>query len=195
MGPPPIIFASGFESNSLLTGQGVIRPRPEIAAGEAIVRGTLRSYGARWRCGLTLSERVRMCPECRAQGYHCIFFQIQNLHSCPMHGSELIDCCTNCGANTPSYDLPGSWRVLRSDCRRCHAAIFSSASPGRADSNLTADHLETRLRPLVDWIGRAELTHRPDPLWHTQLPVADLTQPYLPPGFNSSIRFTFSMFS
>ena len=190
-----LIFASDFESNSLLTGQGVIQPRPEIAAGEAIVGGTLRSYGARWRCGLTISERVRQCPECRAQGYHCIFFQIQNLRSCPMHGSELIDYCANCGANTPSYDLPGSWRALRADCRRCHAALFSSISPGHADPHLTAVNLETRLRPLADWIGRAELTHRPDPLWHTRLPVADLSQPCLPPGFNSPSRFTFSMFS
>jgi hypothetical protein len=68
-----LIFGNESESNSLLTGQGVIRPRPVIAAGEAIVRGTLRSYGARWRCGLTISERVRPCPECRAEGSLYLF--------------------------------------------------------------------------------------------------------------------------
>ena len=150
---------------------------------------------ARWRCGLTISERVRLCPECRAEGYHCIFFQIQNLYSCPVHGSRLIDYCTNCGANTRAYDLQGSRRVLRSDCRECHGEIFLSVSLGRADSPLTADRLETLMKPLVDWIGQAERTHRLDPLWHARIPLADLTQPYLPPGFDSSRRFTFSIFA
>ncbi len=51
------------------------------------------------------------------------------------------------------------------------------------DPRLSAGHLELQLKPLADWIGRAERTHRPDPLWHTRLPILGLAPPQLSPSF------------
>ncbi|MDP9014227.1 MAG: hypothetical protein M3O41_16515 [Pseudomonadota bacterium] len=173
-----LIFADTSDSNNLLTGRGVIVPQPAIAAGEAIVRGTLRAYGPRWRCRLTISERVRICPECRDEAYHCIFFQIENLVSCPWHKSRLTTECKTCGAMTPSYNIqPSVHPIQRSACKRCGDAIFTDVSAHRSDHSLSADHLELQLKPLVDWIRCAERTHRTDPRWHSRLPIPGMAPP------------------
>jgi hypothetical protein len=169
-----LVFAAGISNRSLLTGQGMLTPRPDIAAGEAVINGTLRAYGPRWRCRLTLAEQVRFCPDCRAQSYHCVFFQIRGLQICPMHRERLRDRC-GCGAPTPSYDMVNRKRTGPFTCKECGEPVLETAPlKCLGDTYLSASYLELKLNPLVDWIRRAECTHLPDPPWRNRLPVEEL---------------------
>jgi hypothetical protein len=195
-----LVFAAGISTRSLLTGHGVLKPRPDIAAGEAVVKGTLGAYGPRWRCGLSIADRVRFCPHCRAQGYHCVFFQIRDLQICPMHREQLRDRCV-CGALSPSYDRvhPGP-AIQRLACKECGEPILgTSVAKSAGDTCLSADYLKLKLQPLADWIQRAERTHLPDPPWRNRLPIAGLIPPTQAqahhPGWTSCLRRDFDIFS
>ena len=192
-----LVFAAGISNRSLLTGQGVLKPRPDIAAGAAVVKGTLRAYGLRWRCGLRIADHVRFCPDCRKQGYHCVFFQIRELQICPMHREQLRDRCV-CSALTPTYDMVRARPAQSFACKECGEPILgTAAAKSVGDAYLSADYLELKLQPLADWIRRAERTHLPDPPWRNRVPIAELIPPTEKqghrPGWTSSRR-SFDLF-
>jgi hypothetical protein len=163
-----------FEGN-LLTGHGMRSPAPRIACGEALVWGTLRAYGPRWRCGLNFVSAVRLCVECRAAGYHSIFFQLLPLKLCPLHERLLQVRCADCSAPTPSYRPPhGSLEKFL--CKTCGQPILGLAPPGgAADPRISAQFIKSKLSPLAEWIRQCERSHVPDTALPSRPQVPGLT--------------------
>jgi hypothetical protein len=163
---------------SLLRGKGLRRPLPHIAAGEAIVRGTLSAYAPRWRCGLTVGKRLRVCTDCLADGYHSVFFQIEELRRCPVHGVLLQEVCAECGAHTREYEPGHSSMIAGFTCRKCRSQANATrlAKPG-AETRLSADLITLKLKPLAQWISEAEKSHRGD-AWRDRLPLPEMERPW-----------------
>lgn len=50
-----------------------------------------------------LSPNLRLCPLCLEHGYHSHWFQLLDLHTCPVHGCQITEVCQACGAKLPPY--------------------------------------------------------------------------------------------
>lgn len=147
----------------LLWGHAMHQPRPLIAAGEALRAGTLGKFAPRWRCGLLTSTHIRFCPQCLKVGYHSVFYQIQALTRCPLHGATVQDECAHCGALTPAYEPTRIRKDLAYVCHECKTALFMSKELGPADGRMRKQLLE-RLQPLAQWLAECERAipfHRP----------------------------------
>lgn len=162
-------------SGGLLWGRGPRRPLARIACADAIARGTLRYYAHRWRCGLATATRLRICPACAALGYHSVFFQLQDLRVCPIHGVALQERCPFCEKPTPPY-LPTTTSLLRHlKCRKCHENLLTLArSENVARSADLCARIQIKLTPLAQWIEATERTHRLDPTLWSRRPIAEL---------------------
>lgn len=159
----------------LLWGPGPRRLRPAIAAGDAMLRGALRTYAPRWRCGLLTATRVRVCPACSALGYHSAFFQILELQSCPMHGLPLQESCPACEHQSRLYEPTTKSFLHHLRCQRCHGDLVGSA--GRKDADQAAElraRIGVKLTPLAHWIQANERTHRVDPTLWSRPPIPEL---------------------
>lgn len=77
-----------FEKFSMLLDVGVDR----------LKTGFWDQVGAKLNVGS--GYEIRHCPQCWALGYHCIFFDLTNLLSCPWHCCALTESCAKCA--TPS---------------------------------------------------------------------------------------------
>lgn len=180
----------GGEDDDLLWGTHLREPWPPIAAGLALRHGTLLAYAPRWRCGLLGWRFRRVCPWCLAAGYHSVFYQLRELHSCPIHEVPLTDRCSRCGASTlyrGSHEL--SHRTFC--CPRCHHSFFPTEfRGGESNIDLPAQLIERKLGPIARWIAEAEQTHRGD-AWRQHRPVPQMGRGWrwdLPPTFYRASR-------
>lgn len=74
---------------------------------------------------------IRHCPKCIAEGYHCVFFQLAFLTSCPLHNCLLGEC----NVCTQALESPGSLCFSNSE------DFFEASLPCRHFSFTTRPHL------------------------------------------------------
>jgi hypothetical protein len=173
--PWPAIFPDW--QGKLIWGTGLREHCANIVAGEAIVRGTLCTYAPRWRCWLTVEDRLRVRPECVADGYHSVFFQITQLSAYPMHERPLVTLCTRCNVSRRNYNSSSETIVRAFTCRKCKNREYGAwlASPS-GPRQISASLITSKLEPLVRWIEDAEKTHRGFG-WRGRIPIPQLQRP------------------
>lgn len=96
---------------------------------------------------------IRHCPQCWALGYHCIFFDLTNLLSCPWHRCALTESCAKCA--TPSiFEIRSLPNISNARfCKHCDIKFsnFSNIlSFKSADKDLDATK-EKYCHELIEW--------------------------------------------
>lgn len=116
--------------------------RSECVGDLATVKGR---FADPWRVKL-----FRFCPICTEGLFHSFLYQYVDVHTCPIHGAELLTRCVMCGADSPAvrtlYQTP-----LR--CTHCEQYLCG-ASPTLAEHfslRGDRDYLERRLKQLHRW--------------------------------------------
>src|SRR5205085_11808650 len=51
------------------------------------------------------SEILRFCPICLRNGFHSSLYQLLFLTRCPMHGDQIVTCCSQCSCSVIPYKL------------------------------------------------------------------------------------------
>ncbi len=100
------------------------------------------------------SARLRYCSVCLTFGYHSAYFQIAALRQCPIHQSDLLDCCSKCGALTASYGMCLDLLSRPYGCGHC-GDWLSTRNPRISDFFTPAKELQslaTTWEPLERWI-------------------------------------------
>lgn len=76
--------------------------------------GTWEEMGIKQREGT--SSAIRQCPQCAELSYHSVFFNIDAISHCPLHGSPLTQACLGCDAQS-TFGM--SSRGAPTGCKRC----------------------------------------------------------------------------
>lgn len=80
---------------------------------------------------------VKHCNACLAMGYHCVFFELGIVDTCPWHGNRLESACTDCvnaiikkrilrKNKRYTWEQPivdGDWDEWRSDCEHIEYSV------------------------------------------------------------------------
>jgi hypothetical protein len=97
--------ANNIFALSLICGEGGKRRFEQEA-----LRRLLRLSELQWRrATLDMSTvasqtcpEMRFCPECLADAYHTVVFQLLTVPNCPVHGCTLVRGCPRCGKEIPA---------------------------------------------------------------------------------------------
>ncbi|EJN16856.1 hypothetical protein PMI35_06604 [Pseudomonas sp. GM78] len=71
-----------------------------------------------------ISEVLKVCPACLAQGRHYTIFQYGLVHQCPVHGVDLQQCCRHCSASV-RYALSDQLFKTPYGCWQCGRQLGS----------------------------------------------------------------------
>ncbi|SOF01888.1 hypothetical protein SAMN05446635_10009 [Burkholderia sp. OK233] len=122
-------------------------PLCDVAAAFLPVSDVSRSAG---------SQQLMWCMQCAMRGIHLTVFQSDGCKTCPVHGSPLLDRCTQCGEALMTYRLQACNFRLPLCCPTCgHNWV---RSPGAAEDPATRLSLAYRCKVAQslarDWFGR-----------------------------------------
>jgi hypothetical protein len=90
------------------------------------------------------ASSLRYCRACIALGFHCMLFQHWAMTHCPLHGTKLIDKCTDCGL--PMVPTTASVVANPYCCLCCQQLLLKTVPPPDAHAQL---ELVNRL--VADW--------------------------------------------
>lgn len=104
-----------------------------------------------------MGRTLRQCAICMEECYHSLWFNLEGLRSCPVHGVALVDYCMSCGERLPEWRssaqlrFGGRWPFRCSECR----GWLAGAAPSLAlhlDRRCQAARDEDAFRDLASWV-------------------------------------------
>lgn len=124
--------------------------------------GFLDRLCGRWAARIASDRHLRLCPKCADLGFQSSLFQIDGLHSCPIHGLPLVIDCPHCGEPTPPYALCTEAFRTPMQCNKCGrgygaawtgVAMLETWRGPRNELRLQglADRLTTLSRTDIEW--------------------------------------------
>jgi len=114
-------------------------------------RHVLARFAGRYTTWLADDVAPRVCPQCLAMGYQCMFHQLWAVTHCPVHGLPLILGCPSCGVVSNRYALVLGDLHL-GECKRCKPTWFT-ADPGLWMRDADFRRRERELwEPLAVWL-------------------------------------------
>ncbi|MFL9893988.1 MULTISPECIES: hypothetical protein [Paraburkholderia] len=122
-------------------------PLCDVAAAFLPVSSVSRSAGP---------QQLMWCVQCAARGIHLAVFQSDGCKTCPVHGSPLLDRCTQCGEALMSYRLQACNFRLPLCCPTCgHNWVRSPGTAGDPATRLSLVYRGKVAQGLArDWFGR-----------------------------------------
>lgn len=122
-------------------------PLCDVAAAFLPVSSVSRSAGP---------QQLMWCVQCAARGIHLAVFQSDGCKTCPVHGSPLLDRCTQCGEALMSYRLQACNFRLPLCCPTCgHNWVRSPGAAGDPATRLSLVYRCKVAQGLArDWFGR-----------------------------------------
>lgn len=111
---------------------------------------------------LWVTERLRYCPLCLEQSYHCFLFQCTSISCCPYHGIELSDRCHCCGVNTAKCAMGAMLFRHPYLCHWCEKPI-SGAYPnldGHLQFRSEQEQWQQAFAPYVEWWSAVVISHQ-----------------------------------
>jgi hypothetical protein len=122
-------------------------PLCDVAAAFLPVSGISRSAGSR---------QLMWCVECAARGIHLAVFQSDGCKTCPVHGSPLLDRCTQCGEALMTYRLQACNFRLPLCCPTCgHNWVRSPGTTADPATRLSLTYRDKVAQGLArGWFGR-----------------------------------------
>lgn len=104
---------------------------------------------------------IRVCNECLALGFHCVFFELGFINTCPWHHKQLEKPCINClkavhsqglkFLDTNKYRSNNSLGSIFSDCGHIHFEIDNVKRVSHL-SETEIESIKYKCRLLFGWI-------------------------------------------
>ncbi len=106
--------------------------------------------------GVFSHSSLKYCPVCLQSLYHSLWFQLKNLHRCPIHHCGLKEVCMHCGGESPRYSFERDCFDQPYLCRFCGNTFFGA--PLEIELHLEMRNnvalLESAFRDYQLWLDR-----------------------------------------
>jgi hypothetical protein len=144
---------SFIDTNWLVRGWPRTASLPPVTESGLEIQGELFRHGGQIYIGQfadrLLTGRLRICPECIQEGFHCIAHQIVGLRRCPLHEEELTSKCLACQRSLDVFGPCLSFHSFR--CPWCGNSLLKDdfLPPKPKFVSLIVE----RVQPLISWIN------------------------------------------
>lgn len=145
-----------LHGRSLLDGSWMERGGPIHGLGKTIRNSATDIHCTRWLTWIASDSHLRYCSECLKAGFQTAFFQIDALHECPVHGTEIIDYCRKCGHKTPPYALTEESFKLPLKCSQCFSPYSLDDSGESIFSRWSQFPDQKPFHEIHDWLVKVE---------------------------------------
>lgn len=100
---------------------------------------------------LALSENLRFCGACLAQGYHSLAHQMIGVARCPIHRTSLTDRCPHCHGTFSGFAVEGSLQPFC--CAQCGESLLVNSDVLKPVSTAWKEKERQQVLPILAWMA------------------------------------------